>query len=118
MLTFRLDNLYPAWMEGRPLPGPGHVSRLLNAAERPAASSASDEVNPYHEDTRDAFYVGGESMRGPVFLLKKRKLEEALSLIKTSSEDLAEKRRACLAPVQLIKDNLAALPVFVFICNI
>ena len=98
------------------LPGPGHVSRLLTVAERPAASSA--EVNPFHEDPRDAFFVRGEPMRGTEFLLKKRKLEEALSLIKTSSEDLAEKRRACEAPVQQIKDSLAALPVFVFICNI
>ena len=50
--------------------------------------------------------------------LKKRKLMETLSVINACSADLAEKRRACEEPLQQIKDNLAALPVFVFICNI
>ena len=59
-----------------------------------------------------------EPMPGPDFSLKKRKLEDALSLISASSADLAEKRRACEEPLQQMKDSLAALPVFVFTCNI
>ena len=98
------------------MPGPGHVSRLLTAAERPAGSSA--EVNPYHEDPRDAFYVGGEPMRGPEFLLKKRKLEAALSDINVSSANLAKMKRMCAEPFLKMAEQLAALPVFVFICNI
>ena len=63
-------------------------------------------------------HIGRTAMHGPEFLLKKRKLEDALSVIDASSADLAEKRRACEEPLQQIKDKLAALPVFVFICNI
>ena len=61
--------------------------------------------------------IGVEPMLGPNSSLK-RKLDDALSNISASSADLAEKRRACEEPLQQIKDNLAALPVFVFICNI
>ena len=53
-----------------------------------------------------------------LLLLKKRKLEDALSVIKASSEDLADKRRAFEEPLQQIRENLEALPAFVFICNI
>ena len=59
-----------------------------------------------------------EPMPGPDVSLKKRKLEDALSAISASSVDLAEKRRACEEPLRWIAGSLAALPVFVFICNI
>ena len=99
------------------LPGSGRVSRLLNGTEGSAAASG-EEVNPSHEDPRLASQLGADTMPGPVFLLKRRRLEDALTRIKTSSDDLAEKRRAAAEPVLKIMENMAALPVFVFICNI
>ena len=59
-----------------------------------------------------------EPMPGPDVSLKKRKLEDALSAISASSVDLAKKRRACEEPLRWIAGSLAALPGFVFICNI
>ena len=91
------------------------------AGSSPAVVAERLSLNPkdaFHLDTKDALCVGGQPMPGPEFLLKKRKLEDALSVIKASSEDLADKRRACEEPLQQIRDNLAALPAFVFICNI
>ena len=58
-------------------------------------------------------------MAGPDFLLRKRKLQDALSVIDASMADLDEKRRACEGPLwTAVCQNLAALPIFVFICNI
>ena len=64
-------------------------------------------------------HIGRTAMAGPEILLRKRKLEDALSVIDASMADLDEKRRACEEPLwRAMCDNLAALPVFVFICNI
>ena len=63
-------------------------------------------------------HIDVKPMPRPDFSLKKRKLEDALSAISASSVDLAKKRRACEEPLQQMKDSLAALPVFVFTCNI
>ena len=91
------------------------------AGSSPAVVAERLSLNPkdaFHLDTKDALSVGGQPMPGPEFLLKKRKLEAALSDIDVSSADLAKMKRMCAEPFLKMVEQLAALPVFVFICNI
>ena len=98
----------------RTLPGTAAGSSPAVVAER-LSLNPKDAV---HLNPKDALRVGVRPMPGPEFLLKKRKLEDALSVINASSANLAEQKRMCAEPFLKMVEDLAALPVFVFICNI